>query len=185
MQRKLFKMVLLWSICTLALLSAVGCQETTVHHVHSAIHIEGVEATCSTSGRTAGEKCTLCGQMTVIPQTIPALGHVFSDEWIIDREPTELEAGERSRHCSVCGERTAISEIPRRIGYTEGLAYELNEQGDGYICTGLGNATTVTELHIPATYQGLPVTKIAASAFANNNRLVSLSVGSNVKFIDK
>lgn len=166
-------------------LSLASCRETAVEHVHSTVILEATEANCSTPGRTQGEKCTVCGQMTIVQQIIPATGHAYSDEWTVDREPTEYQSGERSRHCTICGERIAITEIPRLSTYTEGLAYELNEQGDGYVCVGIGNAGSVTDLHIPPTYQGLPVTAIANSAFAYNTKLLSLNVGSNVRFIDK
>ena len=49
---------------------------------------------------------------------------------------------------------------------TEGLTYELNEDGTGYIVTGLGTATD-TDIVIPSTYgeDNLPVTEIGEMAF--------------------
>ena len=37
-------------------------------------------------------------------EEIPALGHDFSDEWTVDKEPTETEPGSQSHHCTRCDE---------------------------------------------------------------------------------
>ena len=39
--------------------------------------------------------------------------HDFNAEWTVDREATETEDGERSRHCARCSERTDITVIPK------------------------------------------------------------------------
>ena len=47
---------------------------------------------------------------------------------------------------------------------SEGLTYQLDAQGNGYIVTGMGTCTD-TRLVIPSTYNGLPVISIAKGAF--------------------
>ena len=161
MRLSMIKICLLCLFCSLLLGSLSACREDTrVEHVHELVDVAAVAPTCDTVGKTQGEKCTLCGQMTVIPQSIPATGHVYSDEWTTDIAPTADAPGERSRHCTVCDVRIAITEIPRLAPYTQGLSFALNEDKNGYVCTGVGTASDLSLLHIPASYEGLPVTHI-------------------------
>ena len=48
---------------------------------------------------------------------------------------------------------------------TQGLDFQLNEAGTGYICTGKGEAENLVALVLPAEHEGLPVTEIADYAF--------------------
>ena len=186
MRLSMIKICLLCLFCSLLLGSLSACREDTrVEHVHELVDVAAVAPTCDTVGKTQGEKCTLCGQMTVIPQSIPATGHVYSDEWTTDIAPTADAPGERSRHCTVCDVRIAITEIPRLAPYTQGLSFALNEDKNGYVCTGVGTASDLSLLHIPASYEGLPVTHIGAQAFMGNPSIRSLIVPESVTFIDK
>ena len=65
---------------------------------------------------------------------------------------------------------------------SEGLEYELNESGDGYIVVGIGECTD-TEVRIPDTYEGLPVVEIGAGAFGNNRNIKEISIPASVKEI--
>ena len=62
---------------------------------------------------------------------------------------------------------------------TEGLAYDLIRGGTQYAVTGLGEATD-TDIVIPATYEGLPVTMIAENAFRSSSQLTSVVIGDSV-----
>ena len=75
-----------------------------------------------------------------------------------------------SNVCIVCGTQVT----PR-------LAYELSENQEYYIVTGLGciNSTNIT---IPAEYRGKPVQEIAARAFKGMN-ITAVTFGANVKVI--
>ena len=53
-----------------------------------------------------------------------------------------------------------------KTAYTEGLYFELNEDGESYSVQNVGEATA-TKIIIPPTYEGKPVTKIGNSAFLN------------------
>ena len=72
------------------------------------------------------------------------------------------ETGEKIMHvysgdvCEVCG----ADIVP-----SENLAFELNEDGDGYIV--YGGTCEDTQLVIPASYNGLPVTEIGSEAFGD------------------
>ena len=178
--------ILAVSLCALLLCALTGCgnSEPAVHE-HEYIAMQAVAPTCTSSGQTEGQKCLTCGRIFEQPEPIPATGHTYSGEWTIDREATEEQDGEKSMRCLGCGERTAVTPIPRLAPSTQGLAYELNDTGDGYVCVGIGTAKSTTELRIPSTYNGLPVTEVGEQAFANNRTIVSLSIPSSVKFIWK
>lgn len=181
-----FKPLIFTLLCAFLLYILAGCEqpEPTVHE-HDYYTIPSTEPTCTTAGQTEGQKCLSCGRIFEAPEPIPATGHTYSGEWTIDREPTEFAEGEKSLRCISCGERTSVTSIPRLAPSTQGLDFELNEAGDGYICVGIGTASGTSELRIPTTHQGLPVVEIAAQAFANNRRLTSLTIPSGVKAIRK
>lgn len=68
---------------------------------------------------------------------------------------------------------------------SEGLSYELNEDGSSYMMTGCGTCNDAN-IRIADEYKGLPVTKISASAF-NMHPLpyfVSITLGKNIEEID-
>lgn len=58
---------------------------------------------------------------------------------------------------------------------SQGLAYTLNADGVSYSVTGIGTCTD-TEVVIPSTYEGLPVTGIGSSAFKNCSNLKSVTI---------
>ena len=66
--------------------------------------------------------------------------------------------------------------IPSKI--SEGLTYALNADGVSYSVTGIGTCTD-TELVIPSTYEGLPVTTIGVEAFAESS-LTSVIIPNSV-----
>ncbi len=170
--------------CTFLVMLLVGC-DTTVHHEHDLITLPAEPETCTADGKSEGTKCTTCGLIIEKPQTIPATGHVYAENWIVDRSPTIEKEGEKSRHCTVCGERTSITAIPRLIAPTAGLAYEWNEQQTAYVCVGMGDASNLTELRIPSTYNGTPVSTIGEGAFANNTTITSVIIPESVVTIEK
>lgn len=65
---------------------------------------------------------------------------------------------------------------------TKGLNFELSSDGSGYVCTGLGNATT-TDIVIPATYKDKPVLAIENGAFYNCVTLTSVTIQEGVQMI--
>lgn len=92
-------------------------------------HIPGqtsviAEATC-TEGGVILTYCTLCGKECGREETEP-LGHEFSDEFTVDREPTYTNEGEMSRHCIRCSERCDITSVDRIISTVIG-----DVDGDG------------------------------------------------------
>ena len=55
--------------------------------------------------------------------------------------------------------------------FSEGLVYKLNDDGESYTVLGLGECTD-TNIIIPATYEGKPVTTIGNQAFRNEKSLL-------------
>ena len=64
---------------------------------------------------------------------------------------------------------------------SQGLLYTLNSNRRGYTCIGIGSCTEADV--VLDTYCGLPVTAIAAEAFANCTDMTSITIPSTVKSI--
>ncbi len=74
---------------------------------HNAVAIPPVAATCTADGKTGGTKCSVCGEILIVPQDDPAWGHNWGGG--VYTEPTCTEDGSRVFTCSRCGEtRTDI-----------------------------------------------------------------------------
>jgi len=82
---------------------------------HTEVIDTEVDATCTASGLTEGEHCSVCNKVLVPQQTIDALGHDFADEWTVDIESTTTTTGSMSRHCSRCDEITDIIVIAKKV----------------------------------------------------------------------
>ena len=90
-----------------------------------------------------------CGYTTYVE--VFALGHNFVDGI-----------------CTLCGKKVS-----------EGLRYELSEDGTGYEVVGIGSCKD-TDLVIPSTYDNLPVTAIGRWAFAGCESLTSISFNGTI-----
>ena len=80
----------------------VECVEHTVET------IPGKAATCTESGLTDGEKCSICGTVTVAQTEVPALGHTYES---VVTEPTCTTGGYTTHTCTVCGDTYTDSEV--------------------------------------------------------------------------
>ena len=76
-------------------------------------------------------------------------------------------------------EETAVAEAPVP---DLGLAFEKAEDGSGYTLTGIGECTA-TDLPVPASYEGLPVTRVADGAFSGNTEITEVSLPDTVSVI--
>ena len=89
-----------------------------VGHEHQSEVIPGVPATCTEAGLTEGEKCSVCGEILVAQEEIPALGH--TEEVLPAVAATCTEAGlTEGKKCSVCGEILVAQEEIPALGHTE------------------------------------------------------------------
>ena len=116
-----------------------GCEEIEVLEVlpalgHDLVVIEATAPTCTETGLTAGEKCEVCGEITVAQEEVPATGH--TPEFVAATAPTCTEAGlTAGMKCTVCGEFTVEQKEIAALGHTFG-EYTSN---DDATCT--ANAT--------------------------------------------
>ncbi|MBO7658941.1 MAG: InlB B-repeat-containing protein [Clostridia bacterium] len=83
---------------------------------HTEVVMAAVAATCTETGLTEGKKCSICGEILVAQEVVPALGHSFGD-WAETTAATCTAAGVETRTCSRCGatETRAVDAL----GHTE------------------------------------------------------------------
>ncbi|MGN1310408.1 MAG: hypothetical protein ACI4VP_01640 [Clostridia bacterium] len=93
-------------------------EETIPATGHTEVIDEAVEATCTETGLTEGKHCSVCNEVIVAQEVVPALGHSYSEEFTIDKEATCVETGSKSKHCTRCDEKTERTKIPA-TGHTE------------------------------------------------------------------
>ena len=87
---------------------ASASAEFTVDHVLQ--KIPAVDANCTETGLTEGEKCANCGKITIQQEVVPAKGHKWSS-WRTVKEATCTAKGSREKTCTVCGSKVT-EEIP-------------------------------------------------------------------------
>lgn len=94
-----------------------------------------------------------------------------------------------------CGHRDANDNtVCDKCGatYTDGKdIYDNNEQGlsfflkdDGTYSVGVGSATKLSDIYIPAMYNGKPITEIEEGGFANCANLKNISIPDSVSNVD-
>ncbi len=86
---------------------------------HTLVTDNAVAPTCTKTGLTEGSHCSVCNEIIVKQETVPALGHDFSNEWTIDKEASCTENGSKSHHCSRCDEKSDITVI-EALGHNYG-----------------------------------------------------------------
>ena len=71
--------------------------------------------------------------------------HIWSDEYIIDKEPTMTEAGSESIHCTVCGaiDESSIRVIPK-LGFSVDAEFVLEKPAFNYTGKPIEPGVTVT-----------------------------------------
>ena len=106
---------------TLEECSAILLQAQTFISDTAMIHCKGdaVEpkaASCTEAGWKEVGVCEVCGEHYSYPtdeNAIPATGHTWSEDYVVDKEATCTEAGEKSKHCTVCDAKEDVQEIGR------------------------------------------------------------------------
>ena len=176
------------------------CGETEEQSIPAKTHehkyVETViEPICTEKGYTL-HKCA-CGEVYKDNVT-EALGHDYSVEWTIDREPTCTLNGIKSHYCNRCGLRTDITEIDK-IGHNyvngfctmcgaegideaTGLEYVLSNDGTYYIVANSG-VEYREKFAIPDEYNGLPVKEIGKGAFMSNYFIKEVILSDNIEIV--
>ena len=134
---------------------------------------------------------------TKTPTTPTAVHHHDMGEWVVATEPTCTAGGERRRACATCDfvETKEIAKEPHVIencrctlcgmalSPSRGLEYTYLPDTDSYGVAGKG-ACTDTDIWVPDTYEGKPVTHLMDHAFSCE-KLTSITLGDNVVDIGK
>jgi len=134
---------------------------------HAEQIVTGKKATCTESGLTAGKICSICGEVLVKQEVIPAKGHTE----VIDQAvaPTCTETGlTEGKHCSVCDAVLVKQEIVPAKGHTEvidqAVAATCTETGltEGEHCSVCGTVLVTQEV-IPAKGHTVVIDQALAS----------------------
>ncbi len=96
-------------------------------HVHQIVR--ATAPTCTQSGLTEGEICSLCGEIFVPQEEIPALGHTLG-EWETETEPTMNETGLMVRKCVSCSEVIETEIIPAKGAEFSGTIESFDDKID-------------------------------------------------------
>lgn len=130
-------------------------------------------ATCITRGY-GKSVCSQCGN--TLYTVYEALGHSY-DKGIVIKEDNGSEPGCMLYTCKIC----STVKMEQIGGYSEGLDYELIQEGTEYCVSGIGECVD-TDIIIPDEHEGLPVTEIGEKAFYGCD-IVSVYVPETVKEI--
>ena len=106
--------------CNKLFSDASGTEETTLEATvipakgHAMTKTAGNDATCTEDGNTEYWTCSRCNKLfsdasgteetTLEATVIPAKGHVWAEEYAVDKNATCAEEGSKSIHCTVCDE---------------------------------------------------------------------------------
>ena len=149
------------------------------------------EATCKKEGKQI-RTCEKCGETQT--QAIPTNDEhtvVTDDAVAATCKNTGLTEGS---HCSLCGKVFVAQEPTEKTEHkyvdnvcecgdsidSVGLAF--TKSGNSYTLSGIGECTDA-RIVVPATYDNLPVTKVAASAFSSVNSFYEIILPSSVHTI--
>ena len=156
---------------------------------HTEIIDVAVEPTCTETGLTEGKHCDVCGEVLVAQIVVSATGHTE----IIDSAvaPTCTETGlTEGKHCDVCGQTLVEQETVSVLDHAYNDENTCTVCGDyadkGVIFTLVGNEYSITgytgsatEIIIPSTYKGKPITSIGREAFFGCYEITSIKFGAN------
>jgi len=94
---------LLCADCGIVVQESTKLREYGDHPTDKIFALEAIASTCTTNGRTAGSRCSLCNSTVVVPETLPLADHTpVSTPYA---EPTATQNGHKGgTHCSVCFE---------------------------------------------------------------------------------
>ncbi|MBQ4090857.1 MAG: hypothetical protein IJC64_00915, partial [Clostridia bacterium] len=158
-------------------------QETVAALGHTEVVDAAVAKTCTTSGLTEGKHCSVCETVLIAQEPVPA-----SHEW---KEEYGWDKGVHWQICSVC--KNTSSQVAHTLasdGYctvcdnpiagSDGVFYF--PSADGTYAEVVGYVGTSTRVVFAEEYEGLPVTHIASSAFAEK-AITSVTIPDSVTSI--
>ena len=132
------------------------------------------QPTCTESGQQ--ERVCSCGEKQT--SSISSTGHSYSPVEIL---PTATEQGYTFYQCVKC-EHNYKDEYVDALGFSSGLAYSVNT--DGETCTIIGIGTCAdTEISIPEEIDGYIVNAIGNNAFSNCTNMTRVIIPDSVTII--
>ncbi len=112
-------------------------RETTVlEKGHKAVKTEALAATCTLDGNIEFYTCVVCDKLysdeecteEIFETKVPATGHTYSEEWVVTKEPTEMEKGSETNYCAVCGAEIATRDVKPLGGEIWGTVKSFNSE---------------------------------------------------------
>ena len=119
-----------------------------------------IPATCTESGYTTYSCSRECGKTETIVNTNVPIGHLY----------------ENSYQCSRCN---YFCKTP-----SEGLVFTKNTRTQTYYVSSIGTCED-SDVVIPYTYNGTPVTGISERALASNDKMVTLTIPSSITELER
>ncbi|MBQ6502159.1 MAG: leucine-rich repeat protein [Mogibacterium sp.] len=112
--------------CTICGKELSRTPKTIARKAHTEEVIPAVAATCTAKGSTEGKKCSVCGEILVAPQEIPAKGHSWGKAtYAWDPDYTQVTG---TRNCTVCHE--SVQAVAKRASYEVTKAPTTKEKGE-------------------------------------------------------
>ena len=88
---------------------------------HTAAVDKAVAPTCTETGLAEGSHCSVCDETIVKQEVVEALGHDWTGEWKVTKEPTGTEEGMKEKTCKREGCGVKKYEGIPKIGSTDDL----------------------------------------------------------------
>ena len=85
---------------------------------HSEKILPAKNASCTESGLTEGKQCSICGDILIAQNVVPALGHTEVIDRAVASDCTNTGLTE-GKHCSVCNETLVAQNVVPALGHTE------------------------------------------------------------------
>ncbi len=200
--KKKFLIVLLTLVCIFCLsFGLTACDnggESTHSHVEAeAVRENEIAATCTAEGSyDSVVYCSVCNEeLSRETLTIPKTEHIYNTG-VVTTEPTCNTNGIKTYTCTVCGD--TYTETIAANGHTynsdkvctvcgaekvsEGLEYVLSTDKTYYTVSSIGTCVD-TDLIIPSSYNGLPVTAIGEYAFNSCTSIISVTIPDSITSI--